>query len=151
LRQEVEPDQVEGIKRSADRMVRLIDGLLDAATLEAGRLAIHNEPTSVHLLVAEVIEEFEAAATQKSLHLQRHVPDEELAVLCDHDRILQTLSNLIGNSVKFTDRGTITVSVERLGNEAVFSIEDTGRGIPETQLSHVFDRYWQAEETARLG
>ena len=143
---------VEAIKRQTDRMLRLIQDLLDAASIEAGKLSIVKQPTSVRALAEDVLEDFGAAAEEKSLRLEKHLPDDDFALSCDRDRIVQTLSNLIGNALKFTGRGgTILVRVERIGMEARLAVEDTGCGMPEAHLPHVFDRYWQAKETARLG
>jgi signal transduction histidine kinase len=76
-------------------------------------------------------------------------------VRCDRERALQVLSNLLGNAVKFTPEGgavTCVVSTEREDEGAVrFVVRDTGPGIPAAQLSRLFDRYWQARETQRLG
>jgi len=144
--------QVEGIKRQSDRMLRLIRDLLDAASIEAGKLSIEKQSTPVRALTEYALEEFEAAAEEKSLRLEKHLPDDDFAVSCDRDRIVQALSNLIGNALKFTDRGgTVAVRVERVGAEVLFAVEDSGCGIPQAHLPHVFDRYWQANETARLG
>jgi signal transduction histidine kinase len=83
--------------------------------------------------------------------LEPRVQDEDCFVLCDRDRVLQALSNLIGNALKFTSQGTVLVQVEHRGSEALFSVRDTGCGIPEDHLPHVFDRYWRAQATAKLG
>ena len=73
-------------------------------------------------------------------------------VYCERRRIVRVLSNLMSNAIKFSPSGsTATVLAELRGGEILFAVRDDGSGIPPEQLFHVFDRYWQAEETARKG
>src|SRR5690606_40475472 len=73
-------------------------------------------------------------------------------VAADHDRILQVFSNLIDNAIKFTPRGgRVTVRAEGGDHEVVFSISDTGPGIPQEQLAHLFEPFWQAKRARRAG
>jgi signal transduction histidine kinase len=75
-----------------------------------------------------------------------------MSALCDRDRVLQVLGNLIGNAIKFTpEGGSVTVGAEAIGDEVVFAVRDSGVGVPAKQLPHVFDRFWQATPKARLG
>jgi PAS domain S-box-containing protein len=144
---------VDAIRRSSERMSRLISDLLDIASIEAGRFAIERRAQPVRPLVSEALETFEEMAAGKSLRLVSELPPGDgLGVVCDRERILQVLSNLIGNAIKFTGAGgTITVRAEPGAGEARFSIADTGSGIPHEDLSHIFDRFWQVQKTARLG
>jgi len=140
------------IQRSADRMSRLIRDLLDLAKLEGGRLSIDVRPEEVTGLMNDVVELLRAETTAKSLRLEQVVTAGAERVRCDRERVLQVLANLIGNAVKFTpERGLVTVRAERAGPEVILSISDTGPGIPPEQQARIFDRYWQAEETAQLG
>jgi PAS domain S-box-containing protein len=142
---------IEAIRRSALRMDRLISDLLDASTIEAGRLSLETAAQSVDHIVRDAIEALEAPAAQKRLKLEV-VGGGDLGVFCDRGRMLQVFSNLIGNATKFTpEGGSITVRVEPRDQEVCFSVTDTGPGIPEDQLPRLFDRYWQAKRTARLG
>jgi signal transduction histidine kinase len=101
--------------------------------------------------VAEVLEVLEPLAAAKSMKLVADVvPD--LAIRCDHDRVIQLFSNLVGNSIKFTpDGGTITVRAVPDGDVVRFSVVDTGPGISAEELPHVFDRYYQAQRRNRDG
>ena len=145
--------QVEGIKRQADRTLRLIRDLLDVASIEAGQISIAKQPTPLRALAEDVLEDFEAAADEKSIRLEKLLPGADFVVSCDRDRVGQALSNLMSNALKFTGRGgRVTVRVDRLGTDARFTVEDTGCGIPDAHLPHVFDRYWQPKGSAsRLG
>jgi signal transduction histidine kinase len=140
------------IQRSADRMGRLIRDLLDLAKLEGGRLSIDVRPEEVTGLMSDVVELLRAETTAKSLRLEQVVTAGAERVRCDRERILQVLANLVGNAVKFTpEQGLVTVRAEREGPEVILSTSDTGPGIPPEQQARIFDRYWQAEETAQLG
>jgi signal transduction histidine kinase len=75
-----------------------------------------------------------------------------LGVLCDRQRVLQVFSNLIGNAIKFTPAGgEIAIDVKADADQVRFAVSDSGPGIPQADLAHIFDRYWQRRETARRG
>ena len=145
--------QLQVVKRSADRMNRLIQDLLDVVRLEAGQsLPLEVQPVEVAPLLAEACEAFQEQAATKLVHLGCGRAEKGLVVSADRDRVLQVLSNLIGNALKFTpEGGRITVSSRREESEVVLSVEDTGPGIPPENLARVFELYWQAKQTARLG
>ncbi|TMB03061.1 MAG: GAF domain-containing protein [Deltaproteobacteria bacterium] len=143
---------VESLRKSADSMKHLIEDLLDIARIEAGRLSIEEQRCAVGALLGEALDLMQPLAQQKRLRLERQVPGREFDVRCDRPRILRVLSNLIGNSIKFTSEGgAITVRAERGDGEARFSVTDTGSGIAADELPHLFERFWQARKTARLG
>jgi PAS domain S-box-containing protein len=143
--------QVEAIQRAGNRMNRLIRDLLDFASIQAGRLSVSVRPQDVSAMVSEVLEVMEPLAAPKSLRLVADVAPD-LAIRCDHDRVIQLFSNLVGNSVKFTgDGGTITVRAAPDGDVVRFSVIDTGPGISADELPHVFDRYYQAQRRNRDG
>jgi signal transduction histidine kinase len=140
------------IQRSAERMNRLIADLLDVASIEAGHLAVEMKPHPVGPLIGEAVELHRARAAQKQLQLEGVLPDTELEVDCDRGRVLQVFGNLIGNAIKFTPNGgSIKVCAEPCGEETLFFVADSGAGIKPDELSHVFDRFWQARSVARVG
>jgi PAS domain S-box-containing protein len=144
--------RVAAIERSAERMNRLINDLLDVSRIRGGRLAIEPTDLRVRPLITEAIEALEQLAAEKSLHLTCRVPHELPAVRADRARILQVLANLIGNALKFTPPGgTIVVSARRQDGAVQITVQDTGPGIPAAQVSHLFERFWQAKETAHQG
>jgi signal transduction histidine kinase len=144
--------QLQLVQRSVDRMDHLIQDLLDTARIEAGRLFIERKREEVAPLVAEIREAFQPAAEEKSLRLETEVPQGVPAVYGDHQRILQVLSNIVGNAIKFTpEGGLITIRAESTGIDVRFSVSDTGPGIPEGDVEHIFDRFWQAQRAKKAG
>jgi signal transduction histidine kinase len=140
------------IERSVHRMNRLLGDLLDIASIEAGHVAVEPQNHPVAPLISEAIELHGPAAALKQLRLEEISPAEELEIACDRGRVLQVFGNLIGNAIKFTPKGgSIKVGAEPRGEEALFSVADSGPGMAPDQLSHVFDRFWQARKTASLG
>jgi PAS domain S-box-containing protein len=143
---------IESVHRSAERMNRLIQDLLDVSSIEAGRLSIDKRPQSVASLVVDAVEAVQGQAAARSLRLETRFPQGNLCVYCDADRVSQVLANLLGNAIKFTEPGgTILVRVEPRTNDVCFSVADTGPGIPAVDLPHVFDRFWRNPNPARKG
>lgn len=142
--------QVENIQRSAERMKNLIEDLLDLAKVEAGRLVVTPSAQDPAALLTEAIDMMKPVANKKGIQLNKEYCRTTKDVLCDRDRILQVFSNLIGNAIKFTpEKGTIWLNVEEVENEVRFCVTDTGPGIAQEHLPHIFNRYWQAEGTQR--
>ncbi len=142
----------EIIRRSVQRMARLIDDLLDVSTIEAGRFAVELRELELGALVREACENVAPEVERKALQLVCDVPCELPVVAGDRGRLLQVLANLIGNAVKFTpEGGRITVSAEVAERDVRVSVEDTGPGILREHLPHVFDRFWQARTSDRRG
>jgi PAS domain S-box-containing protein len=132
------------IVRTAERMERLIGDMLDLAKIQAGQLEIHGEPVEVAGLVREVLETFGPLAERKHARLEGTAPGGLRA--CGHrNRLLEVLSNLVDNAIKFTrEGGSVTVRVERSGSDVLVSVADTGPGIPEDELPHVWERFWKS-------
>jgi len=138
--------QLKIIKRSGERMNHLIRDLLSVTTIEAGRLSIVPRKVTVHDLFREAAEMLEPLAREKSLTLAVMAADDLPAVRADPARVLQVLSNLIGNAVKFTPAGgTITLSAARTNGPVQCSVADTGPGIPAAQIPRLFGKFWQAK------
>jgi signal transduction histidine kinase len=145
-------EELEIIDISAKRMQRLIEDLLDVTRLEGGkRLPIERAPVDVKALFEETYEMFKSQAATSEITLQFHA-DDVPPVYADGHRIMQVLSNLIGNAMKFTPRGgMITFRAESRGSNVMIAVADNGPGIPKENLGDIFNPYWQAKRTARLG
>ncbi len=143
---------LDAIHRSADSMKRLVDDLLDAARIEAGRFSLQPSRQDLAPIVEDAVESGRLSADARRVRLDLDVPPGEHPVHCDRQRLTQVLANLIGNAVKFSPEGA---RVElRLREEAGWlriDVRDWGPGIAEADLPHVFARYWQSTDTVHLG
>jgi Osmosensitive K+ channel histidine kinase len=146
-------EQLEIIDISAKRMQRLIEDLLDLTRLEGGsQLPIEPAPLDVESLFSETNELFKSQAARATITLQCHVGEGAGPVHADRHRVLQVLSNLIGNAMKFTPPGgVITYQAELRDATVQITVADSGPGIPKENLGDIFNPYWQAKRTARLG
>jgi signal transduction histidine kinase/heme exporter protein D len=146
-------EQIDTIELSARRMARLIEDLLDVTRLEGGkRLPIQPETVEVSDLLGEAQELFRAQAGVTSVTLDFQADRDLPPVRADRHRVMQVLSNLIGNSLKFTPRGgRIATRATGDGGHVLFSVRDTGPGIPKENLHDIFSPYWQAKRAERLG
>ncbi|MGZ6125507.1 MAG: PAS domain S-box protein [Myxococcales bacterium] len=143
---------VEALQRSAGWMKRLIDDLVDIARIEAGRFTIDEQTCAVGALLRETLDLMQPLAQEKKLRIEGQFPDREVTLLCDRNRILRVFSNVIGNAIKFTSEGgSVSVRAELGRGEIRFAVTDSGSGIAAEELPHIFERFWQARKTARLG
>lgn len=140
------------IERYGARMNRLIGDLVDVASIDSGKLAMHAVPGDVAALVAEAVDALQVSASAKGIALEVQHPQESGTAQFDHDRLLQVLANLIANSVKFTPKGgNIRVHCKRVEDAIQFCVSDTGEGIPVAMLEAVFERFWQVGKNDRRG
>jgi PAS domain S-box-containing protein len=142
-------DMLSTIDQSTEWMMRLIRDLLDVSNIEAGRLSIERSAEDVAPIVERVVQMFARAAAERAVPIYEDVPPGLPPMYGDPGRILQVLSNLVGNAVKFTQKGRITVSAAADDENIVISVSDTGPGIPHDHLTHIFERYWHARSTAK--
>jgi signal transduction histidine kinase len=142
----------EEIAIAANRMNRLIGDLLDVTRMEAGHLSLKQERLPAAETITDALEGQIPLASAASLELRLETSPDLPYIWADRDRLLQVFENLIGNAIKFTKPGgRITLGATVRGGEIIFSVSDTGRGIAEAHLPHVFDRFWQAPGTERRG
>ena len=133
-------------QRAADRMLRLIEDLLDIARIDSGTLRVELEPVEIGVFIDEAWEHHRALAAAKNISLVRRVDGAVGSALADKNRLLQAVGNLLGNALKFTPaRGTITLDASRRGDQVVIAVSDSGVGIAAEHLAHIFDRYWQRD------
>ena len=140
------------IKHTGERMNRLIQDLLDVAKLEAGRVGIDARELQVEPLVREAHEMLAPLAAEKSLQLEAVVADGLPSLTADAGRVLQVLSNLVGNAIKFTPKGgRIVIRADSAPGGVRFAVLDTGPGIPPEQLTKLFGQFWQGNPADRRG
>jgi signal transduction histidine kinase len=135
---------------NTDRLVRLVNDILDIERMAAGRLALEPAPVDAGELVRQSIQVLDASADASDVSLRvAPAPDGETApimVYADADRVVQALVNLLGNAVKFSSAGgVVTVTVAREDDVALFTVRDGGRGIPADRLESIFERFRQVD------
>lgn len=147
------------LKSSADNMLNLLNHVLELSRAESSSFALVENPFSLHSLVDDVVSTFDAVAREKSVTLRRDI-DERVpdTMLGDPVAIRQILANLVGNAVKFTPSGsvTLTVTTKEVGTDAVLlaiAVSDTGIGIAPDMIDRIFNEFTQAnyETATRFG
>ena len=138
---------------AARQMKRLLEDLVDAGRYAAGWVPREREPVSLRSLVEELTQTYRVTAEQRGIRLELQTQGAgDAAVEADAVRIHEALGNLVDNALKFTPRGgSVTVVAERSTHTARVVVKDTGCGIDESALPHVFDRFWQARTSGRSG
>jgi signal transduction histidine kinase len=146
-------EQLDVIHLSAERMRRLIEDLLDVTRLEGGkRLPIDPVAVEIEPLLRDTCELFKPQAAASGITLRYQVARDLPPVHADRHRVLQVLSNLVGNAMKFTPSGgTISFRADTRDGEVLFTVADTGPGIPKEHLGDIFNPYWQAKRAERMG
>jgi len=143
------------IKEASDSLMDLIEGVLDFSRIESGHVKLKPVLTDLRHLLASIEGMFSLQAGSKGIDYSTTVDSGIPAqIVCDRQRLRQVLVNLVGNAVKFTDRGRIAVSVAHArtahGAEWLrFDVVDTGRGIEQAFQEHIFDRFRQADDSAQ--
>ncbi|MBU1061613.1 MAG: HAMP domain-containing histidine kinase, partial [Candidatus Omnitrophica bacterium] len=130
-----------------DRLSRIINDLLDISKIEAGRLELRKSQFNISDLIKQMAFSFEAKMKQKHLELKLNFPADKVYIYADVDKVIQVITNLIYNALKFTEHGSIEVTVEDRENEIECRVADTGTGIPEEDLSKVFGKFQQFGRT----
>jgi len=130
------------IERAASRAERLITDLLEASAIENGALTLARRTIDATSLVKQAAADHELLVKDSGSKITAHVPTESTLVSADRDRVLQVLGNLIGNALKHARGAPIDIELVRNGKDALIAVRDKGPGISESELPHVFDRYW---------
>ncbi|MEP7243128.1 MAG: ATP-binding protein [Gammaproteobacteria bacterium] len=137
---------------AAARMERLLSDLLDIARIDSGTLRIIRQRQDLGALLAEVRRSYEPMFAARGITFKVGTLETKLHASFDHDRIVQVLSNLLGNAMKFTQAGgTVALDVEQRTDALIFTVRDDGPGVPQAALLHVFDRFWQIDSHTRRG
>lgn len=146
-------ERLQSIERASQQAIQLTRDLLDLAKIETGGLAIEKTCITPRLLIEKAMQQLRPFAKEKHLQLKATM-EFESTLACDEKRISQVLTNLLSNALRFTPQsGCISLGVTTSTEGALFYVSDTGPGIPPENMPHLFDRYWQAQQTrgATLG
>jgi signal transduction histidine kinase/HAMP domain-containing protein len=141
------------VAQAADNLLGLINGLLDLAKIEAGKMELNSEEVDVKAVIEEVIELIRPQADAKGLALEMDIPRLVPAAFADRARVRQVLVNLGANAVKFTEHGSVTIAATAADGWITLAVTDTGVGIPPDALAYIFDEFRQADSstTRRYG
>jgi CheY-like chemotaxis protein/two-component sensor histidine kinase len=140
---------VDTLERNIWVQSQVINDLLDVSRILSGKLQLDHERLELSAIVHASVESLRPGAEGKQVALRLVLPEHELDIVGDGVRLQQVIGNLVGNAIKFTDAGGfITVTVEQRGSVAVLTVEDTGKGIAEEFLPHVFERFRQADSSS---
>src|SRR5688500_800471 len=142
-------EQVQLIREAALQMDHLIQDVLDVVRAEAGRLHVETQPVTTLALLDGALRTLRPLVEQAGIELHADLPGKLPMVDADPERIGQVLSNLIGNSIKFTSSGgQITVAAAERDGAVEVAVTDTGSGISAEHLPNIFDRYWQSQKSS---
>ncbi len=142
----------KNIDRALNRATAIINSLLDLTKLKNNSLTLEKKNVSLQGLLQEVFELFELATKEKNIQFELRQGDQLPSLFCDSERIIQVLSNLMNNAIKFSPAGSqITLGADPVGPDMVFYISDKGPGISEQEQKHIFDRYWQTDSSKKKG
>jgi signal transduction histidine kinase len=139
------------INTQAGRQIRLIENLLNLTRLEAGRYELPREPVDAHHIVRSVVDGCQPLAEEKGLHVKvRDAGDGRF--VSNRGGLEQVLTNLVSNAIKFTEEGgEITVACRTEGNHVAFSVKDSGVGMTEEQMGHIFDKFYTVRHPRKRG
>jgi signal transduction histidine kinase len=145
----------ERVRRNAQGLLDLVNDTLDLVRLESGKVPLHTESLSVRKLAEELVSALLPLAVKKGLDLKFEVNDADIVMLSDQAKLKTILQNLLANAVKYTDQGGVyarahVTNPKDPNSKVVFSVRDTGIGIKEDQLKHVFEAFFMAEGVDRL-
>ncbi|WP_199925546.1 PAS domain S-box protein [Paenibacillus bouchesdurhonensis] len=139
------------IRKSGDTLLSIINDILDFAKIESGKTILHKELFDIRKCISETLDVFTPRAAEKELEMEYHVhPGVPEELVGDPDRLKQVFLNLVGNAVKFTFNGGVSISVDVMEREAGYvrleiKVKDTGIGIPQDKISHLFEPFSQLD------
>jgi NtrC-family two-component system sensor histidine kinase KinB len=129
----------------SERLVGILSDLLDINRIESGKSRLTLEPVTPRALVRDSLEPFQVEAKDKGLTVVNDVSDDLPEVMADTEKIRHVFANLLSNALRFTGPGgAVTIRASREQGHVVFLVEDTGKGIPEEELKHLFEQFYRA-------
>jgi len=136
-------------QKSAKSLQVLVNDVLDLAKIESGNMELTEEPFELKNCICDAVVPFILSAREKNILLSIHIEETPKSIMGDEVRLRQVLLNLIGNAVKFTNHGEVSIHIVRKENQLHFSIKDTGVGISERELKHIFEPFKQGKHPLR--
>ncbi|MCL5410674.1 MAG: ATP-binding protein [Patescibacteria group bacterium] len=139
--------------KSTDKLIILVEDLLQVAKLEEDKVIFKKDPFSSHKLMSEVMIDFQQKAKNKNVGLKMSSMNKDIKLMGDYDKTKQVLSNLVDNAIKYTARGNIVINNHTSKNFGVITVEDTGVGIPKKDQSAIFNKFYRVpnSESVKAG
>jgi len=139
-------DELFGIvDRNIERQSRLVNDLLYISRIETGTLKFNLGPVDLYDIIRESVRSTRVIAEEKGIFIHTDLEGESLEITGDHDRLVQVFVNLIGNALKFTEKGEIRIQVRMVAGHPEIRVSDTGIGIPPDELGRIFDKFHQVD------
>jgi signal transduction histidine kinase len=138
---QVQKDNLQDLLKNAERLLHLIDSLLDISTIEAGKLELRIELVEVEEIIRSTISTIESSVDKNHVHIFRHIAPSLPLVNTDRDKLRQILLNLLDNAAKFTERGEIKICASHQNGALRLEVSDTGIGIRNEDLNQVFEEF----------
>jgi two-component system phosphate regulon sensor histidine kinase PhoR len=136
---------LETIRANSERINTLVDDLMTISKIEMGVFTITKEPVAVNEVVNTVMTMLGEQAKEKNLSMTVSIPSHLQTIDADKDRLVQIMTNLVQNAIKFTDKGGITIGMSETGGKKELFVEDTGIGVPEKNLSRLGERFYRVD------
>ncbi|HDJ38774.1 MAG TPA: sensor histidine kinase [Methanosarcinales archaeon] len=148
---EKQKDALSKVVSNSDRLLRLINNLLDMSKIRSGKLELNLTELSISALIADVVSDIQLLSEERGVTCIVDVP-EGVTITGDRDRIEQVLVNLVNNAIKFTPKGgTVSISLVEYDDCVRIYVRDTGIGISPDDLAHIFEEFWQVEKSKGTG
>jgi PAS domain S-box-containing protein len=144
--EETRNEFIEIILREGKRLAKLINDILDLSKIEGGKIELKKSNNDVIKILNEAIEAHQKMAEQKNITFTYEIPQDEILLYCDKERIFQAFSNIINNAIKFTgEKGRVKIIAQNFYKEIEVIVSDTGAGIPAKDIPHIFDKFYRVE------
>jgi len=147
MRDEGKEEIIKAIARNANRLERLTNDILDVTRIEGNALSLSKEKFNLNEVILAAIDDTKSQLSNGDINFVYQQPTGPVIVLADKVRITQVISNLLGNSIKFTKHGTVTVSLEQSNGNATVAVRDTGTGIHPDMQSRLFSKFASKSQT----
>ncbi len=138
-------ENLEKILVSAERLLALINDILDLSKVEAGRMEVHATNFALETLINDCLHTVDPIIKTDTIQLTKEIEADLPLLFTDRERLQQILLNLLSNAAKFTKEGSITVTARRQGEQAIIAVTDTGIGIPADAIERIFEEFHQVD------
>jgi signal transduction histidine kinase len=140
----------ERIEQSSDRLILIVNDLLDVARIHSGKLSIRSERTNIRAVITQVVDAMRMVASEKHIALNASVPGD-VYIQGDEKRLYQAFTNLVSNAIKYTKAGSIEITLEELSNRVEVRVKDTGAGISAANQKQLFAPFFRVENSDTAG